>query len=136
MQSCSFAGCGRKHYGLSYCKLHYDRHKRGYPLDAPHWAQHKGEWGKWYKSRGYVTRNRRINGVTEVQLQHRLVMSEHLGRDLEPHENVHHINGVKDDNRLENLELWSTSQPKGQRVKDKVNWAKSILKLYGSDFED
>lgn len=78
------------------------------------------------RTNGYVSLW--VDGVKV--LEHRAVMAEHIGRPLTRQENVHHINGVRDDNRIANLELWSRSQPAGQRVADKLAWAREIVALY------
>jgi hypothetical protein len=83
---------------------------------------------------GYVTisgmyhhPNANSRGVIK---EHRYVMAQKLGRPLLDNENVHHINGIRSDNRPENLELWTKFQPPGQRVEDLVEYAKKLLAIY------
>lgn len=64
-------------------------------------------------------------------LQHRLVVERQLGRPLEAFEEVHHRNGIRHDNRPENLELWAKRQPGGQRVTDLLAYARWVLETYG-----
>jgi hypothetical protein len=67
--------------------------------------------------------------------ENRKVMEDHLGRPLHKEETVHHKNGVRSDNRLKNLELWTSSHPSGQRVVDLVNWAHEILDRYENEIK-
>ena len=90
-----------------------------------------GLTGGYSKGKGYIFRSIRGTGI-KIQ-EHRAMMMEHLGRDLIPGENVHHINGMKEDNRLENLELWNKTQPSGQRVVDKIEWATELLMFYAPE---
>ncbi len=69
-------------------------------------------------------------GRSPYVFKHILVAERLLGRYLVDGESVHHINGVRDDNRPENLELWTRPQPAGIRVSDANNWARSIYDRY------
>lgn len=116
---------------MDLCRMHYNRHRltgsagQAAPLKAP-----AGQ-GCYITQDGYrfvvyqagSPKGRRTKKIAE----HRLVMEQVLGRPLRPFENVHHKNGVRLDNRPENLELWTKPQPAGQRPEDLVAW---VLEYY------
>lgn len=135
--TCLVEGCSGKHRSGGFCTSHlWQVQKSKNPTPRLVRRVTPGEWGRWARTKGgYVVRYRslgRVDGrtIAERQFQHRVVMEEKIGRPLRSEETVHHRNGVRDQNNIENLELWSTSQPSGQRVVDKVAWAKELLALY------
>lgn len=108
-QICVIEGCNDFIHGHGWCSKHLQR-----------WQKH-GDPEKliklglgWINQNGYRVRQ----GI----LEHRLVMERMLGRPLRPFESPHHKNGIRHDNRPENLELWTKPQPAGQRPEDLAAW--------------
>jgi hypothetical protein len=128
-EPCTVEGCTRlvriESRGL--CTTHYGRliYKGNPSADVPIRDMGKG----WYiGSDGY----RMLGGPGGRVLEHRVIMEQLLGRPLRKFENVHHKNGVRHDNRPENLELWVKPQPQGQRVEDLIAW---MVQHYRAELE-
>jgi HNH endonuclease len=121
-KSCQVLGCERPSIARHFCTMHYQR-----------WKKH-GDPGGTQSSvgNGYFDKNgyRYISAGGKAILEHRYVMEQHLGRPLLPSENVHHRDGNKARNDVGNLELWIMHQPKGQRARDLLAWAREIIARY------
>jgi hypothetical protein len=108
------------------------RIKKNLPLDTVLRGKGPKEEG-YLNNKGYrlMIKKESETGKYRRVYKHVLVMEEHLGRKLMKGETVHHKNGVRDDNRLENLELWNKGQPAGQRVEDRIKYYIAFLSEYG-----
>lgn len=117
-QVCSYEGCESSSESmLGMCGTHARRYRSGLPMDGIRRAP-LVEGERRLNGDGYVKTRR--NG--RVGSEHRLVLAEKIGRPLQPFETPHHKNGIRSDNSPENLELFVTPQPAGQRPEDLVEW--------------
>jgi hypothetical protein len=132
---CSIEGCDNPGKAHDLCNAHNVRRRNGQDLNPPLIKRRKSLNNKdkgiyelaYYKDQyGYM----RASFKRKMVLQHRVVWEMHNGRKLEKFENIHHINGIRDDNRIENLELWTKPQPIGQRPEDLVAW---VIEHYRED---
>ncbi len=103
----------------------------------PRFGDKNQNWkgGRHLTTEGYVSLTRPVGFLGKLSAagkvrEHVFVMTQHLGRALYPGETVHHKNGVRHENNIDNLELWNKPQPTGCRVTDQVVWAKEILRRY------
>lgn len=136
---CIVEGCDKLQQDSGLCPMHKRRQLKFGSVGPPHPARWRN--GKWSEPQRpsfltdqgyrmvYSPENPARNSRGYV-LEHRQVIAHIIGRELLPNENVHHINGMRSDNRPENLQLWVSSQPSGQRVEDVLAWAKSIIHEY------
>lgn len=138
VQPCVIEGCDKPASGKGLCLTHRRYELRGTAREDMRPIRRDFAYRYVNSDSGYVDLyrpdhpNARPNGRV---LEHIAVMADHLGRRIrtDEGENVHHRNGERGDNRLENLELWVRRQPPGQRVTDLVAYARWVLATYEDD---
>lgn len=101
MRTCTVDGCKGVHRARGYCGFHWQRWRQGRALELPRYNNRQLKRG-WIHHSGYKWVSTADRG--EI-MEHRYFVEHHLGRRLHVDEVVHHKNGDKTDNRLENLEV-------------------------------
>lgn len=119
-------GCASSHRERkpeTYLKVAETRSKRTYEyVKGP---SHPSWKGGRHKRNGYIFIN---IGPNKYKQEHRIVFEKYLGRELGPEEIVHHINGIKTDNRIENLELMDRAEhARHHMIHDRSKTDKGVL---------
>lgn len=138
--TCEIEGCEQPTQARRLCGTHDQRWRQHGDVQPGNPIGEVPREDRLRTSRGWVSNGYRyvpveddeahLVGGARYAAEHRLVMARLLARPLEPHENVHHRNGHRSDNRPDNLELWTTLQPIGHRVSDRVEDAVRTLMIY------
>lgn len=119
-ERCRIRGCRNKHFASGACKRHWNEIPESSCVTQPGYIMLYRPESDYSYGRGSI-------------MEHRLVMSEMLGRPLLDGESVHHKNGIRHDNRPENLELRVGHHPRGSSIDEIVEWAMEIMRRYAPE---
>jgi HNH endonuclease len=134
---CRVAGCSNEATARGLCSAHRFRMKKTGSVRAETpikkvagngYIHHTG-----YRIVPVAPEDRWLVDGEASAAEHRFVMARMLERPLTPDESVHHRDGNRLNNNPANLELWSRFQPRGQRVEDKLVWARDIMRRYAPE---
>ena len=111
------------------CRKHYVEIEKDEPKTLD-WFLRAEKTSRHINTYGYVIL---YFGSGQKMAEHRFVVAKRMNRLLLPHETIHHKNGIRDDNRSENLEYWPSKHGKGQRAEDMIEWHREEIRKLEAD---